>query len=85
MQGGTWIEGDSTRPSYCHIGFQPSSLTIDAAPPAAQPVATTTDSGSSGSSNSGSSGLGDVLGPWICGGSWDPVRHGCFPKVGETN
>ncbi|MGW4354984.1 hypothetical protein ACWELJ_23160 [Nocardia sp. NPDC004582] len=44
----------------------------------------TADSGSSGTGSS-SSGSSDLLGPWICGGSWDPVRHGCFPKVGDTN
>ncbi|WP_458688106.1 hypothetical protein [Nocardia tengchongensis] len=51
MQGGTWIEGDSTHSSYCHIGFNPSALTIDPAPPTVAPVATPTGSSSSGSAN----------------------------------
>ncbi|MEU1430054.1 hypothetical protein ABZ412_23540 [Nocardia sp. NPDC005746] len=82
-QNGTWIPGDSTHDSRCEYPvFHPSSLMVDTA---ADPVAAATDSGSSGSSSSGSSALGDLLGPWICGGSWDPARHGCYPKVGDTN
>ncbi|MEU1206001.1 hypothetical protein [Nocardia sp. NPDC005825] len=51
MQGGTWVEGDSTHVSYCRVGFQPSTHTIDLALLAAQPVATTTGSGWSASSS----------------------------------
>ncbi|MGW4530840.1 hypothetical protein ACWEOI_07810 [Nocardia sp. NPDC004340] len=53
-QGGTWIPGDSTHDSYCkYPPFNPTALTTDPAPVAAQPVATTADSGSSGSGSVG--------------------------------